>query len=412
VYVHVPFCRSRCDYCAFATYTDRDHLMAAYAAACVAELRRAVDTEGIPPATSVFFGGGTPSRLPEDLLASILDAVPRAPGAEVTVECNPEDAEPARLARYRAAGVTRVSLGAQSTVPHVLQGLGRRHTPGALMAAVAAVATAGLASWSVDVIMGGAGESDADWERSLQDLLALAEPPPHISAYALTVEPGTPLAADPRRHPDEDVLARRYERADDVLGSAGYAWEEISNWALPGHGCRHNQLYWERGEYRGIGSAAHSHRGGRRWWNVRTPDRYVRLIRSGRPAEAAGEVLAPAQQALEALALSLRTPAGVPSRALPDVPELAGLIERVGGRAVLTRRGRLLADAVTAHLVVGAGVAGGGVVVGGVVVGGVAGGEMGVDGVAGGEMAGGGVGAGGVAGGEKGAGGVAGGGER
>ncbi len=352
VYVHVPFCRSRCDYCAFATYVDRDHLFADYAEACIAEARHAVAEEGIPPATSVFFGGGTPSRLPPDLLLAILDAVPRAHGAEVTVECNPEDVTPERLAAYRAAGVTRVSIGGQSTVPHVLAGLGRRHTPGALVAAAAAAAGAGLASWNVDLIMGGAGESDEDWDRSLADLLTLDAPPPHLSVYALTVEPGTPLAADPSRHPDDDVLARRYERADDLLQGAGYRWEEISNWARPGHGCRHNRLYWARGEYRGIGSAAHSHRQGRRWWNVRTPDRYVARVRAGRSPQAGEEVLAPAQQALEALALGLRTPAGVPEAAVPDAPELAGLVERRAGRAVLTRRGRLLADAVAARLVV------------------------------------------------------------
>ncbi|MGD0880281.1 MAG: radical SAM family heme chaperone HemW [Acidimicrobiales bacterium] len=352
VYVHVPFCRHRCDYCAFATYTDRDHLMEAYAAACVTEVTRAVEREGMPPATSVFFGGGTPSHLPADLLTSVLDAVPRAVGAEVTVECNPEDVSPERMGAYRRAGVTRVSLGVQSTVGHVLAGLGRRHGPDHVADAVAAVAGAGFTSWNMDLILGGAGERDEDWERSLADVVGLAAPPPHVSAYALTVEPGTPLHRDPDRHPDDDVQAGRYETAERVLAGAGYRWEEISNWARPGHECRHNHLYWDQGDYRGIGSAAHSHRAGRRWWNVRTPDRYVALIGADGPATAGEEVLDDGQRRFEALALALRTSSGVPSGALPDGPDLDGLVDRSSGRAVLTVRGRLLANAVTARLVV------------------------------------------------------------
>jgi oxygen-independent coproporphyrinogen-3 oxidase len=351
VYVHVPFCRHRCDYCAFATYTDRDHLMEGYAAACVTEIGRAVEREGMPVATSVFFGGGTPSRLDADLLVGVLAAVPRAPGAEVTVECNPEDVTPALLSTYRAGGVTRISLGVQSTVDHVLVGLGRRHGPAQVAGAAAAVAGAGFDSWNMDLILGGAGERDEDWERSLTDVLGLAHPPPHVSAYALTVEPGTPLARDPDRHPDDDVQAGRYETTDRILTGAGYRWEEISNWARPGHGCRHNRLYWDQGDYRGIGSAAHSHDGGRRWWNVRTPDRYVALVSADAPTVAGDEVLDGLARRFEALVLGLRTSAGVPDTALPEHPDLVGLVERAGGRAVLTVRGRLLANAVTGYLV-------------------------------------------------------------
>jgi putative oxygen-independent coproporphyrinogen III oxidase len=350
VYVHVPFCRFRCDYCAFATYTDRDHLMEPYAAACVAELGRARSDEGMPPASSVYFGGGTPSRLETGLLAGILAAIPRVDGAEVTVECNPEDVSVDRLAVYRAAGVTRLSLGVQSTVPHVLQGLGRRHGTGQVTDAASAVAEAGFSSWGMDLIIGGAGETDADWERSLLDVIGLPSPPPHISAYSLTVEPGTPLATEPDRHPDDDVQAARYERADRLLGDAGYRWEEISNWARPGHECRHNGLYWDQGDYRGIGSAAHSHRAGRRWWNVRTPDRYVALIGSGKSAVSGEEVLTDRQRRFERLALQLRTPVGVPDSALADHPDLVGLVEQVAGRSVLTVRGRLLANSVTTRL--------------------------------------------------------------
>jgi oxygen-independent coproporphyrinogen-3 oxidase len=302
------------------------------------------------PASSVFFGGGTPSRLPADLLVEILDAVPRRPGAEVTVECNPEDADPGRLAVYRSAGVTRISLGVQSTVPHVLAGLGRRHGSDQAVEAARAVAGAGFESWSMDLIIGGAGETDADWEKSLEDVLGLESPPPHLSAYSLTVEPGTPLATAPDRHPDDDTQAGRYELTDRVLSQRGYRWEEISNWALPGHECRHNGLYWDQGDYRGIGSAAHSHRRGRRWWNVRTPDRYVAAVVTGRAVLAGEEVLTDGQRRFEALALSLRTRLGVPLDALPDHQELDGLVDRSGGRAVLTVRGRLLADAVATRL--------------------------------------------------------------
>ncbi|MHB1709953.1 MAG: radical SAM family heme chaperone HemW [Acidimicrobiales bacterium] len=351
VYVHVPFCRSRCDYCAFATYTDRDHLMEPYAAACAAEVELAVEREAIPPATSVFFGGGTPSRLPADLLAAILASIPRSPGAEVTVECNPEDVDPERLAAYRRAGVTRISLGVQSTVHHVLVGLGRHHHR-AVRAAAEAVAAGGFASWSVDLIIGGHGESDEDWETSLASVTGMACAPPHLSAYLLAVEPGTPLASQPDRHPDDDVQARRYEVTEKILTEAGYRWEEISNWALDGHECRHNNLYWCQGEYRGFGSAAHSHRDGRRWWNVRTPDRYVKEIQGGRSVMAGEELLDPHQRSFEALALALRTRAGVPDEALPDLPGLRGLVDRSDGRAVLTVKGRLLANAVTQHLVV------------------------------------------------------------
>ncbi|MHB1517525.1 MAG: radical SAM family heme chaperone HemW [Acidimicrobiales bacterium] len=350
VYVHVPFCRARCDYCAFATYTDRDHLMDSYVAACVTEITREARAGSLRPATSVYFGGGTPSRLPSDLLIEILDTVPRTSDAEVTVECNPEDVDPDRLADYRRGGVTRISLGVQSTVPHVLDELGRRHGAAESHEAMAAIAEAGFTTWSADLIMGASGETAGDWERSIESVVGRDRPPPHVSAYSLTAEPGTPLAADPDRHPDDDVQADRYETADRILGEAGYRWEEISNWARPGHECRHNHLYWDQDDFRGIGSAAHSHRRGRRWWNVRTPDRYVALVAAGRSPMAAADVLGPDQRRFEALTLSLRTPRGVPDWALPADPGLEALVDRRDGRAVLTVQGRLMANAVCSRL--------------------------------------------------------------
>ena len=359
VYVHVPFCRHRCDYCAFATYSDRDALMQRYVAACIGELGRAFGVGDLPLATSVFFGGGTPSRLPAPWLAGILAAVPRAPGAEVTVECNPEDASDDRLAAYREAGVTRLSFGVQSTVPHVLASLGRRHDPESVLRALEAAAAAGFDRVNVDLIYGAVAETGEDWARSIRDVLTASHPPGHLSAYALTVEPGTPLARDASRHPDGDVQAARYELVDAELGAAGYQWEEVSNWALPGHGCRQNQLYWSQGSYVGIGSAAHSHRGdaaaGTRWWNVRTPERYVAAVEEGRSPVAGEEHVDGERRVLERLMLSLRTPAGVPDWALPGDDRLDGLVERRGARLVLTVRGRLLANAVTAMLRAGAG---------------------------------------------------------
>jgi putative oxygen-independent coproporphyrinogen III oxidase len=350
VYVHVPFCSSRCDYCAFATWTDRDHLMDRYAAACVTEMGRARTDEALVPASSVFVGGGTPSRLPAHRLAEILGAIPRVDGAEVTVECNPEDASELLFAVWRSAGVGRVSFGVQSMVPHVLAGLGRRHDPASVGRAVALAGAAGFDAISVDLIFGGAGESDDDFRHSLEAVLALEPAPGHVSAYALTVEPGTPLAADTARHPDEDVQAYRYALADEVLAAAGYEWYEVSNWARPGQRCRHNQLYWAQGDYRGIGAAAHSHRGGRRWWNIRTPERYIAAVESGRTTTAGDEVLSDDQRAFESLALTLRTWRGVPASVVPDDPDLGPLLERHGDRAVLTVRGRLLANEVTTRL--------------------------------------------------------------
>ncbi len=350
VYVHVPFCRHRCDYCAFATYTDRDALMSRYVDACVSEIEHAAQAGTLEPSSSIFVGGGTPSRLEAADLCRLVAAIPRQPDAEVTVECNPEDASVERLAAYRAGGVNRMSFGVQSTAAHVLASLGRRHDPASVPRAVQAAASAGFTDVNVDLIYGAVGETDEDWVRTLHDVLALPAPPTHVSAYALTVEPGTPLAADPGRHPDEDVQAARYEQADAVLAAAGFEWEEVSNWARPGHGCRHNRLYWRQGDYRGIGSAAHSHRQGHRWWNVRTPDRYVAAVEAGRSPVAAEEKVDRQGREFERLMLSLRTPEGVPPHVLPESAVEEGLVEPVGDRLVLTVRGRLLANAVSAML--------------------------------------------------------------
>ena len=359
-YVHVPFCRRRCDYCAFATWTGLDSLWQRYVAACAAQAR---DVAAFGrPLTSVFFGGGTPSLLPAGFLAEVLRAVAGsaglAVGAEVTVECNPETVTAPKLAAYRDAGVTRLSFGVQSMVPHVLSSLGREHDPSSVRRAAALAGEAGFSGrYSVDLIFGAAGESLADWETSLESVLALDPAPAHVSAYALTVEPGTPLAKDPSRHPDEDDQAAKYALADCLLSSAGLYWYEISNWARPGAECAHNQLYWSQGEYAGVGCAAHSHAvlpdgRAKRWWNVRTPERYCHLVESGEPAEASGEVLERLERQWEALMLSLRTRSGVPASVVPDELYDDGLVESASGGAgtTLTLRGRLLANEVALRL--------------------------------------------------------------
>jgi putative oxygen-independent coproporphyrinogen III oxidase len=325
----VPFCSARCDYCAFATWTDRHHLQSAYVDACRRDIERRV-AGGLPVATSVFVGGGTPSLVEPERLMAVLDAVPRAPDCEVTVECNPDTVTPDLMAVYAQGGVNRISLGVQSMVDHVLRSLGRTHDPSNVERAVEAIRGVGIPTFNVDVIYG-------------------ALDPPHVSAYALTVEPGTPLADDPARHPDDDDQATKYLAAAEVLEAAGLSWYEISNWARPGHECRHNRLYWSMGEYQAFGCAGHSHRDERRFWNVHTPERYIAAIAEGRSPEAAGERLDAEARRLEALQLAVRTRAGVPAASLP-VDELDDLVALDGDRAVLTVRGRLLANEVALRL--------------------------------------------------------------
>jgi len=349
VYVHIPFCAKRCDYCAFATWTDRTHLVDDYLDACRTEIGRAV-AAGQPRASSVFFGGGTPSLVPPDALMAVLDAIPRTGDAEVTVECNPDTVTAGLLASYRAGGVNRISLGVQSMLDTTLRSLGRTHDPANVERAVALVRAAGFETFNVDLIYGAAGETLDDWRRSLDAVLALA--PPHLSAYALTIEAGTPLADDPDRHPDDDDQADKYALADAALLDAGLENYEISNWARPGHECRHNLLYWSQGDYRGIGCAAHSHEKGRRWWNVRTPDRYLDLIRSGGSAEGGSEELDDETRRFEALELALRMRDGVPVDALPvgDAALPSELFVTVGDRARLTVPGRLVANEIAVRL--------------------------------------------------------------
>jgi oxygen-independent coproporphyrinogen-3 oxidase len=352
VYVHIPFCASKCEYCAFATWTDRHHLVDAYLGALRSEIARAVD-DGLPVADTVFVGGGTPTLVPADDLATVIAAIPVGDDAEITVECNPDDVTVELLRTYRAAGVNRVSLGVQSMSAHVLASLGRTHDSANVATAVGAIVASGMPSFNLDLIYGAVGETLDDWQRTVES--ALAFDPPHISAYGLTVEAGTPLASQPDRHPDDDDQADKYELVDELLADAGLENYEVSNWAEPGHESRHNLLYWNQGDYRGFGCAAHSHSAGRRWWNLRTPDRYLEAVARGATVEAASETLDADTRRFEALQLAVRTRDGVPRDAFtPDTLELLdGLLldhPTDSDRVVLTRHGRLMANEVSVRL--------------------------------------------------------------
>ncbi|MEK7295881.1 MAG: radical SAM family heme chaperone HemW [Actinomycetota bacterium] len=349
VYLHIPFCAKRCDYCAFATFTDRHHLTSTYLDALRTDIRRTIDL-GMPRATSVFIGGGTPTMMPADELMAVLGEIPLAPHAEVTVECNPDDITSEMMRTYRDGGVNRVSIGVQSTVPHVLAALGRTHNPENVQRAVQAVREVGFTSFNLDIIYGAAGETLDDWRTTVNDVVAFD--PPHVSAYGLTVEANTPLASQPHRHPDDDDQADKYEIVDIALARSGLVNYEISNWARPGHECAHNYLYWLQGNYDGFGCAAHAHKDGRRWWNVRTPDRYIELVNAGDSPESAGETLDDETRALEALQLLLRTSQGVSADAFKsdDLEFMQGMFERHGDQLVLTRAGRLMANEVSIRL--------------------------------------------------------------
>ncbi|HKN98157.1 MAG TPA: radical SAM family heme chaperone HemW, partial [Pseudonocardiaceae bacterium] len=311
LYVHVPFCLTRCGYCDFNTYTAGELGSSASPGSWLAGLRRELDLAttvlGRPPAVdTVFVGGGTPSLLGPaglaDVLAAIRGTFGIAAGAEVTTEANPESTSPEFFAGIRAAGYTRVSLGMQSAVPHVLATLDRGHTPGRPVAAAAEARAAGFRHVSLDLIYGTPGETTDDLRRSLDAVLAAGVD--HVSAYSLIVEPGTALARRIARGelpaPDDDVLAADYELVDDTLTAAGFGWYEVSNWAVSEQArCRHNMGYWLGADWWGAGPGAHSHVGGVRWWNVKHPARYADLLAAGRSPAAGREVLTDADRAIE-----------------------------------------------------------------------------------------------------------------
>jgi len=377
IYLHVPFCSTRCGYCDFNTYTAEElgggASRSSYATTAAAELRLAGDVltrgggSGPGPVQSIFVGGGTPTLLPSSDLVGLLGAVREtfglAPDAEVTTEANPDSVTPASLAELRAGGFTRVSFGMQSAVPHVLATLDRTHTPGRVAEAVACARAAGFEQVSLDLIYGTPGESPADWRRSLDAAVALE--PNHVSAYALIVEDGTRLAGQVRRGelpmPDDDALADAYLQADVCLSDAGFGWYEVSNWARGvASECRHNVGYWRSDDWWGIGPGAHSHVAGVRWWNVKHPTAYAGRLAAGRSPAYARERLSAVERQVERVLLGVRLAEGHPTSdlsgaGLAAVPDLVadGLVSAegaAGGRVVLTLRGRLLADAVVRSL--------------------------------------------------------------
>jgi oxygen-independent coproporphyrinogen-3 oxidase len=375
VYLHVPFCRVRCGYCDFNTYTAeevRGVNRMDYAEHAAAEVRFAADVlarTGLPDRSvaTVFFGGGTPTMLPVAQLGSMLDAVRSAwgirDGAEVTTEANPDSVDRDYLFELADAGFTRVSFGMQSAVPHVLATLERTHDPDRVPLVVRWAREAGL-QVSVDLIYGTPGESLGDWRASLEQ--ATACEPDHLSAYALIVEDGTKLARQIRSgalaRPDDDLQADMYELADDLLERAGFRWYEVSNWARDdAHRSRHNLAYWTGQDWWGIGPGAHSHVGGIRWWNAKHPAAYADRVLHGRSPAVGRESLDAATRAVESVLLGIRIRDGLAIAGLDAAARtaVAGLIAdglvnakaALAGSLVLTRQGRLMADAVVRRLV-------------------------------------------------------------
>ncbi|HEX4728791.1 MAG TPA: radical SAM family heme chaperone HemW [Jatrophihabitans sp.] len=373
IYVHVPFCVSRCGYCDFNTYTATELgngvNRGSYADTVLAELRlaRAVLPASAPPVSTVFFGGGTPTLLPAEhlglIVAEIAEEFGLAPDAELTTEANPESVTPAYLAKLRESGFTRISLGMQSAIGHVLATLDRQHRPQRALQAVAEAQAAGFEHVNLDLIYGTPGETDADWQASLD--AAISTGCDHLSAYALIVEEGTPLArkvaSGAIEAPDDDVLADRYLQADEALTEAGFDWYEVSNWSRgPAARSAHNRLYWASANWWGAGPGAHSHVGGLRWWNVKHPARYAAALDAGHSPAAGRESLDGPAQLTERLMLRVRMAEGLELTGLPaaawrhaEQSVTWGLADRAAlgqGRLVLTQRGRLLADAVVREL--------------------------------------------------------------
>lgn len=369
LYVHIPFCASRCGYCDFNTYTAQELgagvERATFHTFLCAELALAAEFLGPREVSTVFVGGGTPTLLGHEPIAAILNAIrdtfPVAPDVEVTVESNPDSVDPALLEGLHAAGVTRMSFGMQSAAPHVLAVLERTHTPGAARQAARWARDAGIDHINLDLIYGTPGETDDDVRASLDEVLTAGVD--HVSAYALIVEDGTALSRRVGRGeipaPDDDVCADRYAIIDDTLHAAGMPWYEISNWAQAGAECRHNMGYWRNADWWGIGPGAHSHLHGERWWNVKHPARYAAAVSDGRSPRDAGETLTDEQRRVESLMLAIRTREGVDITDItvdPTPLRDRGLIDDQAltrGRVTLTRHGRLLANQVVAHVVGG-----------------------------------------------------------
>lgn len=376
-YVHVPFCRVRCGYCDFNTYTAtelRGVTQDSFAARLVAEVdfsATVLQTSGAPARKldSVFFGGGTPTQLPAKDLIGILSKLDGefgiADGAEVTTEANPDNVDLEYLRALRDGGFTRVSFGMQSAVPEVLATLDRTHNPERVSHAVAWAKHVGLQT-SVDLIYGSPNETIEQWKASIDAAIALETD--HISAYSLIVEPGTKMArlieSGRLPQPDEDEQAVKYEMAEQAFAAAGFHWYELSNWARGVEArSRHNISYWSGADWWGYGPGAHSHMAGVRWWNVKHPAPYTQALAEGRSPAMGREVLTEQSQLEEQILLRMRMSEGLPIDMLRqaeafDPGLVAGLIadglvepaSALRGSLVLTLQGRLLADMVVSRL--------------------------------------------------------------
>jgi putative oxygen-independent coproporphyrinogen III oxidase len=396
LYIHVPFCSTRCGYCDFNTYTPGESgssSMSTYLGALEAELElAAADWDRSGPPSTVFLGGGTPSLLGADGLVRILAAVKRtlglAPGAEVTTESNPESTSPAFFDALLEAGYNRISLGMQSAAGHVLKVLDRAHTPGRATEAAGEALAAGFEHVNLDLIYGTPTETDDDLRLTLDRVLSTGVD--HVSAYSLIVEDGTAMARKVRKgllpQPDEDVYADRYEMIDSALRAAGMQWYEVSNWSRPGGECRHNMVYWRSGQWWGAGPGAHGcvrlvddpvsgrgvdrdgvvdASGVTRLVNAKLPRRYAEALGAGTSPVATVESLSTGDLHTERVMLGLRLREGLPDELLAAGAGAVerhvglGLLERAGGRTRLTDRGRLLADGIITDILLAEDVSGG-----------------------------------------------------
>jgi oxygen-independent coproporphyrinogen-3 oxidase len=368
-YIHIPYCVKRCGYCDFNTYTPSElkiteglaQISNSYIDLLLMEIKAAKSqvsqSANVP---SIFFGGGTPSLMQPDDIGRVISTIKSEftllPDAEITMECNPDTVTKESLAAFRAVGVNRVSFGMQSAVKHVLATLDRTHNPENLLQATTWAKEVGFSEISVDLIYGTPGESLADWQTSIDAVLAL--PITHISAYALIVEEGTKLAAQIKRgevaQVDDDLTAEKYLVADKAFTAAGFEWYELSNWAKSGSLSKHNLAYWLGDNWWGAGPGAHSHLNGKRFWNVKHPNLYKERVLANQSPVADSEVLEELQIESERLMLSLRLPSGVDKQSLNELQlaELSSYVESGHldqanwnqGRATLTLDGRLIAD--------------------------------------------------------------------
>jgi putative oxygen-independent coproporphyrinogen III oxidase len=319
---------------------------------------------GPRPISSIFIGGGTPTLLAPSAIADTLDAIEKQfgflNGIEITTEANPESVNVGSLTQLREIGINRISFGMQSAVPHVLSMLDRTHSPQRLLTSVKEAHDVGFEHISVDLIYGTPGESISDWRRSIE--VALELPIDHISAYALIVEDGTKFARKVQIGevimPDDDTTADKYLIAANEFESAGFNWYEVSNWARPGGECRHNLAYWSGDDWWGFGPGAHSHLGGQRWWNVKHPAAYAQRLAAGELPVLDRELLTPTQREVERIMLNIRTRNGLPVSTLARVAVEQALFDGYfeptsyqSGQAVLTLKGRLMADAVIRSLI-------------------------------------------------------------